>query len=449
MRTVSHLLALAVVAACGGDGLGPGTSEEGSETAEPTPPRCGDGLVNDESVCLRSFTVDVPYAYEFIRHADFDGDGRRDFFAINSSFRVFWALFFTGGVESGGPKFLVSYEFENYESFRPVILDFDGDGLMDLASPANFWYFVSDHETGNIRLIAWRNRGNYEFEVVGETFASAEPLVASFATGDIDGDGRTDLFGVGTHETAFVWAYVPAIDELDFIRLVDFKPLQLSGQPLIAAADHDGDVHADFVLMDGTGRAWRIVGGPEHQLTIQDPGRQDVVLTPGSQTLYARDINADGLVDLAAVRFEYPKGDPVHTISLALGQPGGGFAPLTSFDAAYPLTSAGYEFSSKEDRVVHLGFFDLDGSGQLALVYAHDGRPELVIHPHIAETRGAAPVIVPLDFPANSLFVDDFEDDGEDAIYVGISHITDVKPSVDNPDGKVGAHYLVRFSPDP
>lgn len=460
MRATSTCLALALAsaAACEHEGLPPPVTEassttgsEASSTSEPAPlGQCGDGLVNDDGVCLRSFTVDLPYAHEFIRYADVDGDGQRDLFAINSIWRVFGAIFFKGGLENGTPELLGHTAFEQYESYREVVLDFDGDGLMDFAAAAQFWYFLGKLEISSNELVVWRNRGDYVFEIAADAYAQREPnLVASFAVGDIDGDGRDDLLGANDPSDVFVWAYVPEKDDIGRVHELDLEPLQLAGGTLLAAADHNGDAHADFVLMDNTGRAWRIVGGPEYQLTVLDPLAQDVVLTPGSQTLHARDFNGDGLVDLAAVRLDDSSGDLTHTVSLALGRPGGGFTALASFDTAHLMTWAAFEFVAMDQIVAHLGFFDFDGSGQLALVYAHRERAELVIHPRIAETRGESPMIVPLDFPANSLFVDDFEGDGEDAIYVTMSDVTLVEPSVENPDGRISEHSMVRLTPDP
>ena len=83
-------------------------------------------------------------------------------------------------------------------------------------------------------------------------------------------------------------------------------------------------------------------------------------------------------------------------------------------------------------------------------MYAHAGRPELIVHPRITETRGDSPVVVPLDFPAVSLFVDDFEadSDGEDAVYVVTSDIVKVEPSKEHPDGFSSTHHVVRHAPD-
>ena len=270
----------------------------------------------------------------------------------------------------------------------------------------------------------------------------------TLAVGDVNGDGRTDLFSMGFLSGGSVSTYDPQTDALQTGSQLDFEALQLTGEPRVAAADHDGDAYADFVLMDGSGRAWWIVGGPNYQQTVLDP-QASVVLTPGSQSFYARDLDGDGLVDLMAARLTYPNSEPLHTISLALGQPGGGFAALSSFDAALEVSSAGIEFAYDVPAFAHMGSLDLDGSGKLALVYAHAGRPELVIHPRITETRGSLPIVVPLEFPAVSLFVDDFEadGDGEDAVYVVTSDIVKVEPSKEYPDGFSYTHHVVRHAP--
>ena len=442
-------LGLELAAACERDDLAPIVPDPPDLPSPPEPitPRCGDGLANDEEVCLRSDAVLLPYAHRFIRYADFDGDGQRDYFAINTHFQVSWPLFFTGGFDSGGPQPVTYAAFPDHEIFRAEVLDFDGDGRTDLVGAAQFYYFEGDIQTGQIRLIAWRNGGDYKFAEAKSTVAEFYPApAASFAAGDIDGDGRTDLLAIDFPTSGFVWSYVPATDTLEYVYDLDLKPLQVVGQPVVAAADYNGDIHADFVLMDGSGRAWRIVGGPEHQLTILDP-QASVVLTPDSETLYAPDLDGDGITDLVAVRRISNSRD--HTISLALGQPGGGFTALAGFDTGHDLTYFGGGFFGGLPEHKHLGFYDLDGSGELALVYAPYRQPELIIHRRIAETLGATPTIIPLDFPANSVFVDDFEGDGEDAIYVTVTDSVEVEVSKEVPSGVINTHYLVRFTPDP
>jgi len=435
---------LAFAAGCERDNFAPPTSGEPEPKPEPEPEPCSDVAV--ENACLVRSSFQLPGPYRFLGRADADADGQDELIAFSYGVQRTAILSFSLPSEQQAPQLLALLAFPDHDIYRPVLLDFDGDGRTDFAGATLFYYYVADHQTFGLRFFGWRNHGEFQFEEAASTHAEFRPTLAA---GDIDGDGRTDLFGLGWRTTGFVWAYVPETNAIKKVSQPDFTALKLTGEPRVAAADHDGDAHADFVLLDGSGRAWWIVGGPGHQLTVLDP-QAPVVLTPESQSFYARDLDGDGLVDLVAVRYSDPSNSPpLHTISLALGQPGGGFAVLTSFDAAHEVTSAGLEFAFDIPAFAHMGFLDLDGSGKLALVYAHAGRPELVIHPRITETLGDAPVVVPLEFPAVSLFVDDFEadGDGEDAVYVMTSDIVALEPSKEHPDGFSYTHHVVRHAP--
>lgn len=436
-------LVVALAAACEREDLAPLVTDA-PDPVDP-PPSCGDGLANDDEICLRSSSIELPYAYSLIRLADFDGDGTPDFFAMNWWFNVSWTLFFAGGVDAGEVKHLVSFEFPNHDLYRPAVLDFDGDGRSDLVAASQFSLPSGDIVATELRLVAWRSSGQYEFEEVAYRQAEINP---TFAAGDIDGDGHTDILGITSLTTGVAWSYSESMGMVHTASTIDLSSLALEGEPVLAAADYNYDSHADFVVVDGSGRAWRILGGPEHQLALLDV-EAPAVLAPDAETLYAQDINSDGVVDLASVSYTYEHNKLRHTISLAVGMPDGGFTSLASFDTAYGITMAGSEFFGNLSKVSHLGFIDLDGSGIPALVYAHAQRPELVVHRHIAETRGDMPTIVPLEFPANSLFVDDLAGDGETDIYVTISDIVEIEPTKEVPDGLLRTHYLVRLSPDP
>ena len=446
MRTATICLPLMVTLAtgCERESLAPLVPDEPEPEPEPEPPTCREVAVED--ACLVRSSFQLPGPYRFLGRADANGDGRDELIAFSYGFQRSAILSYTLPSEQQAPQFLALLAFPDHDIYRPVLLDFDGDERTDFASATNYWYFITDAQSNDLRTISWRNRGEFQFEKASVNYAEFHPTLVA---GDIDGDGRTDLFGMGFRANGFVQAYDPETNAIEEVSLPDFTALQLTGEPRLAAADHDGDAYADFVLMDGSGRVWWIVGGPGYQLTVLDP-HAPVVLTPESQSFYARDLDGDGLVDLIAARLTYPNSEPMHTISLALGQPSGGFAPLISFDAAHEVTSAGIDWNFSIPKFTHMGFLDLDGSGKLALVYAHTGRPELIVHPRITETRGNAPVVVPLDFPAVSLFVDDFQadGDGEDAVYVVTSDIVAVEPSKEHPDGFSYTHHVVRHAPD-
>ena len=361
MRTAAICLpfVLALATGCERDNFAPIASGE----PEPEPEPCNDVAVED--TCLVRSSFQLPGPYRFLGRADADGDDHDELIAFSYGVQRTAILSYSLPSEQRAPQFLALLPFPDHDIYRPVLLDFDGDGRTDFAGATLFHYFSGDVQTGDLRTIGWRNRGELQFEKAAGNYAEFHP---SLASGDIDGDGHTDLFGLGWRTNGFVRAYVPETDAIEEVSLLDLKALQLTGEPRVAAADHDGDAHADFVLMDGSGRAWWIVGGPGHQLTVLD-SQAPAVLTPESQSFYARDLDGDGLVDLVAARLTYQNSEPLHTISLALGQSDGGFAALTSFDTAHEVTSAGLEFSYGIPAFAHVGFLDLDGSGKLALVY--------------------------------------------------------------------------------
>ena len=86
------------------------------------------------------------------------------------------------------------------------------------------------------------------------------------------------------------------MNKIRTVSTLDLSSLELEGEPVLAAADYNQDPHADFALVDGSGRAWRILGGPEHQLTLLDV-EAPVALAPGAESLYAQDIDGDGLTN--------------------------------------------------------------------------------------------------------------------------------------------------------
>jgi len=323
----------------------------GEPEPEPEPEPCRDVAVGD--ACLVRSSFQLPGPYRFLGRGDSDGDGQDELIAFSYGFQACAILSFSLPSQQEDPRFQALLVFQDHGIYRPVLLDFDGEGRTDFAGATDFWYFSGgDIQTGDLRTISWRNRGEFQFEKASVNYSESPPTLAA---GDIDGDGRTDLFGMGFRANGFVQAYDPETNAIEEISLPDFTVLQMTGEPQLAAADHNGDAYADFVLLDGSGRAWWIVGGPDYQLTLRNP-EAPVVLTPESQSFYARDLDGDGLVDLMAARVTYPSKEPLHTISLALGQPGGGFAALTSFDAAHEVTSAGIDWHFSIPKFAHMEF---------------------------------------------------------------------------------------------
>ena len=320
MSLLRGLIVVSALSACERDRLAPSVS-----------PRCGDGVAVAGEVCLSSSAVDIPYTYDFIRrvHSEPNSD---NLFAMSQWFQQCWALFFTPITMTEAPQPITSFEFTDRDLFHPEVADLDGDGRTDLISVAQYWFFdgVSDFQQARFQIEYWHNIGGFKFELADFTYAG-NLFFPTLAIGDVNGDGIDDAVVIDASSEGYVWTHEPGAKELKAFS-IDLEPLHLVAHPFLAAADRNGDAYADFVLTDGTGRVWWLIGGPEHRLTVLDPAGS-LALDPEPGSLYARDLDDDGHVDLVAVRMNTSEEDrPTDSISVARGRADGGFERLTSFE---------------------------------------------------------------------------------------------------------------------
>jgi hypothetical protein len=131
--------------------------------------------------------------------ADLDNDGDLDLALARNGRR-------TGGpaqrvpsaiLRNDGGRFTLASELLQGTSMRQIgVLDYDGDGLLDL-------YFVEDHFVSSPRSVLLRNKGALEFEdVTVEAGLAADVTGLSVAVADFTGDGLTDLLVPGSQRTA-------------------------------------------------------------------------------------------------------------------------------------------------------------------------------------------------------------------------------------------------------
>ncbi len=208
--------------------------------------------------------------------------------------------------------------------------DFDGDGHVDVA--------VAGYDV----LHLWRNRGDGTFEEVAAARGVVQPqwsCSASVSWGDLDGDGRLDLF---------VCRYVDQRERIELIRRSGRGPRQcmwrgmttycgpagLTPQPnllffqradgrfeqregwcdavpgpslqaLVADLDGDGDLDVyvandgkdnELLVNDGTGRL-------ANQAVRAGAAGNDNFLPQGSMGIDAADLDADGRPELAVANF--------------------------------------------------------------------------------------------------------------------------------------------------
>ena len=179
---------------------------------------------------------------------DFDGDGRQDLLLLRGTISLSGPPWYYEGFLSTGGDFQTL--FTTAPAFDAVTLDYNGDGLTDLAY--------------RDRALGWQTRRS-----LGNALAPAES--AGFSTGigqlvrptDFDGDGREDLIrrlddntwrvhlaGGGTQGAPF--------SNTDPLRFVDLPGGATPVKSLrLASTDVSGDGLADLVFLDTTGR-WQV-----------------------------------------------------------------------------------------------------------------------------------------------------------------------------------------------
>lgn len=217
----------------------------------------------------------------------------------------------------------------------PVLEDFDGDGLTDLA-------FVATNEIGFLR---GDGAGGFVPAAKVATSEQQYQLVA----GDFDGDGRPDLASVQANQNPYpVVSVFRGTGAFRFDAPVRTTIQACCGVQGIAAGDLDGDGRADVVVSAAQGSVTVWLGNGDGTL------RQSPTTVPGPYPARAilADVDGDGRPDIvyfATARF------PPFNVYVYRNDGGGLFHQLARF---------GTSPSSRGPVVV-----DFDGSGRLSVVF--------------------------------------------------------------------------------
>jgi hypothetical protein len=323
--------------------------------------------------------------------ADLNGDGRPDLVAISEG------LTYTNDIidvylNTGGGTFSRRTTVGGIGPARFVVADLDGDGRLDLALANG--NLVNQGNTVGILL------GNGDGTFGAETRYPAGTGVFGIAAADLDGDDRLDL-AVGRATGTEVAYHVTLLRNSGaaFAIQRDFtipgSPQFVPGQPVVAAADLDGDGRTD--LVSGAG------GTPALAL-LRNTGNWvfSVSSTPadfGTSNLLAEDLDGDGDVDVMEAA---PLGGTQSTGELALLRGNGDgtlAAPIFINQGFFPNDVAAADFS---------------GDGRLDLAVANQLSNTGSIDPQLPNGRFAgAPVYqaLPDQIPLDTASAD-FDGDG-------------------------------------
>ncbi len=269
--------------------------------------------------------------------ADFDGDGKPDLADANGSDNTISVMknLSTPGIISLAPKFDLAV---GHTATNMAAGDFDGDGMLDLATTGSGANVVSVFRNSSTPgTIAFDSRADFA------TGASPDQI----ATGDLDGDGKIDLLVVDLHADS-----VTILRNTGTPGTIAFAPKQImaagTNAGSIAVGDMDNDGKPDLVACRGSVvTVFRNISTPGN---IAFATGQDIPLSASLRNIILADFDGDGRLDLAG--------------------------PASSADAAvvFRNTTSGGTFSfggaqsdSTDPAPIALTTSDFDGDGILDL----------------------------------------------------------------------------------
>ena len=253
----------------------------------------------------------------------------------------------------------------------PVVADFNGDGVADVA--------VADRDSSELSIALGRGDGSF----AGQILVPVGRAPAFLANGDFDGDGREDL-ATANGFSGDVSVLLGAGGGYSAATAYPVGPFPAS----LVAADLDGDGRLDLVADD------HLLLGGEGGLFEAAPG-----LPAGHRPLAvaAGDLNGDGRTDLA-IADAGDFGDLSGAVALFINGGVAGFLPAGRLESG--------------EAPVALAATDLDQDGHVDLVSATAFATDLRFFHDPGDGTFEAPVLVAAGLFARVLVTTDVNHDG-------------------------------------
>jgi hypothetical protein len=369
-----------------------------------------------------------PSAAPYSLHvADVTGDGHLDILVGESANRVPTLELFTNTGKGGFSQTVLTLATQP-NSGNLVTADFNGDGIIDLASQSN--------SAGGIDLGTGDGVLAFDFGTAPGKFASQpvtlpSPQTSGFLTvGDFDGDGRPDMAFAG-HDYVMMGGFVsdagdfalPAPEPTHFALNVfrntgqgNFaSPVSYANPTFLSdlvTGDFDGDGHLDIAMLTSTSTWLLGVFYNAGNGTFGDEATFGPNPDWGGSGLGVADFNGDGIDDLVTVTYLRPNAsDEAKVIEVWTGSRDRGFAMVSTEITAVP-----------DVYQVATGDFNGDGQPDVALALQPPGRggsaPPVPIAVYTNQGDGtfATPAIYYLsgasELLTNAITAGDFNGDG-------------------------------------
>jgi hypothetical protein len=283
----------------------------------------------------RKFTIDLDAsaAKGFVNTGDLDGDGLNDLLVVECNYKKFSVLRnlgITGDINVSSFAAKISFDIGYTSKGANLIADFDGDGKPDVIVGA---------ASGIALLAIFHNTstpGNISFDPVEYVTASSYSD-GSLHAADIDGDGRPDVLSAFNNSCGGAGAYFSIFPNnstpgnIEFCSYRDFDFGVLCQSDAIATGDLDGDGKTDIAVTSGFNNAFYIFQNTSTPgaISIAAPFLMD---SPGSTlNVVIADFDADNKPDLAW------KSDLSNDIVLKKNIHSGGALSASSFSAEINL----------------------------------------------------------------------------------------------------------------
>ena len=326
---------------------------------------------------------------------DFDGDGLTDLAVANNG-DVTVGVYLNAST-SGSPSFIQQYLSPLPANYGPQALaagDLDGDGKPDLVMANN----------NSNDLAVFQNtstQGHISFALLPPI---AEPGLGNWvAIGDLNGDGKPDIAIAEysyTNSTVTIFPNTSTVGSISFGTPVTLLLPNQYGAWAVSIADFDNDGMPDLAITDNAANlvsVFRNRGTPGGAISFSSAGRVDLAVGNNPEGMAVGDLDGDGLPDIVAAN----NTDNTFSILRNTSSPGSiSFAITTLATGSGPYA---------------VGIADLDGDGHPDIAGVSASADSIAVHRNTSTPGSillAAGVNYPTDYSPVDISLADLDGNG-------------------------------------